>query len=159
MHCSSTFLTCSSCRSRAFLLRRSKLIGRLWAVAPRTKLFGLFKLFDLLRWCRSQDITSLPCALSSPCILILRLSNTTRLFILLCFLLKTIKANVRAQFTERRSYTGAFRWRWMRFILYCSTNTPAWALLKHWLERLQKRTPDLQLCKPNRFSNIDSLCH
>ncbi|KAA6408444.1 MAG: hypothetical protein FRX48_07526 [Lasallia pustulata] len=39
-------------------------------------------------------------------ILILRLSNTTRLLILLCFLLKTIKANVRAQLTERRTYTA-----------------------------------------------------
>ncbi|KAA6407690.1 MAG: tripeptidyl peptidase [Lasallia pustulata] len=45
--------------------------------APRTELFGLFELFDSLRWCRSQDITSLPRALSSPRILILRLNNMT----------------------------------------------------------------------------------
>ena len=38
-----------------------------------------------------------------------------------------IELHIQAQFTQRRSYTGAFCWRWMRciFILYCSTTMPA----------------------------------
>ena len=162
VHCSLTFLTGSWCCSRAFLLQWSILTEWPWAVALRTKpfrLFRLFRLFGSLRWCGSQDITLIPCTLLNLCILLLRLCNMTRLFILLSFHLKTIKANVWAQSTERRSYTGAFHWRWMRLIVYSSMNTPAWALLRHWLERLWKRALNIQLCKLNRSSSSHSLCH